>query len=316
MNELDKFTNQFKKPKVLIEALPWIQEFKDEIVVVKYGGNAMISSELKHKFAQDIVFMKSIGIKPVVVHGGGPQISKMLDKMGVKSEFVNGLRKTTPEAMEVVRMTLTGKVSRELVGLINHYSTPKAGYAVGMSGEDGAFFRAQKKKEYDKEGNEVDLGLVGEVTDVYPKALLDLLDAGRIPVVTSVAPSVDDPEVVMNINADFAAGAIAEALCARKLVMLTDVEGLYQNYPDPDSVISKIGSVQLREMLPKLESGMIPKMTTCLEAVENGVAEAHIIDGRVPHSLLIEIFTKAGIGTLVRQGDILELARDNFQEEM
>ena len=211
-----------QKAEVLIEALPWLQKFAGALVVVKYGGNAMIDEDLKRAFAQDMVFLRQVGLKPVVVHGGGPQINAMLDRLGIESEFRGGLRVTTPEAMDVVRMVLTGQVSRELVGLLNAHGP----HAVGLSGEDGGLFQARRRTAV-VDGESVDIGLVGDVVKVNPGAVLDLLDAGRIPVVSTVAPDLDDPTTVLNVNADTAAAALAVALGARKLIVLTDVEGLY-----------------------------------------------------------------------------------------
>lgn len=282
------------KAEVLLEALPWLQKFKGALVVVKYGGNAMIDEELKAAFAQDMVFLRHVGLRPVVVHGGGPQISSMLARLGIESEFRGGFRVTTPEAMDVVRMVLTGKVSRELVGLLNAHGP----YAVGLSGEDGGLFQAQRRTAT-VNGESVDVGLVGDVVKVNPQAVSDLLDSGRIPVVSTVAPDIDDPTTVLNINADTAASALAVALGARKLIVLTDVEGLYTNWPDKGSLVSQIEASQLAKLLPSLESGMVPKMEACLRAVEGGISEAHVIDGRVAHSVLMEVFTSKGIGTMV-----------------
>lgn len=280
------------KANTLIEALPWLAEFAGETVVIKYGGNAMIDDELKHAFAEDIVFLRRVGIKPVVVHGGGPQISSMLGRLGIDSEFRGGLRVTTAEAMDVVRMVLVGQVGRELVGLINAH----APFAVGMSGEDGGLLHARRRGLVVDE-EEVDLGLVGDVASVDPAAVQDLIDAGRIPVVATVAPGPDGQ--VYNVNADTAASAIAVALGAKRLVMLTDVAGLYANYPDESSIISSISASEVEQLLPSLESGMVPKMEACLRAVDGGVTSATIIDGRVPHCLLLEVFTDEGIGTMV-----------------
>jgi len=282
------------KAQVLLEALPWLQKFKGALVVVKYGGNAMIDDELKAAFAQDMVFLRHVGLRPVVVHGGGPQISSMLNRLGIESEFRGGFRVTTPEAMDVVRMVLTGKVSRELVGLLNAHGP----YAVGLSGEDGGLFQAQRRTAT-VDGEAVDVGLVGDVVKVNPQAVSDLLDAGRIPVVSTVAPDINDPTTVLNINADTAASALAVALGARKLIVLTDVEGLYTNWPDRNSLASQIEASALAQLLPTLESGMVPKMEACLRAVEGGIHEAHVIDGRVAHSVLMEVFTSKGIGTMV-----------------
>jgi acetylglutamate kinase len=294
------------KAETLIEALPWIQRFAGTTMVVKYGGNAMVNDELRRAFAEDIVFLHHVGIHPVVVHGGGPQINAMLARVGIESEFKGGLRVTTPEAMEVVRMVLTGQVGRELVGLINSHGP----YAVGMSGEDAGLLRAVRTGAV-VDGQEVDLGLVGEVVGVNPGAVLDILDAGRIPVISTVAPEVTvdgtaDGDArfqptgqVLNVNADTAAAAVAVALKASRLVVLTDVEGLYRNWPDRDSLVSQISASELEEMLPSLESGMIPKMGACLKAVTEGVDRAAIVDGRSPHTMLLEVFTNAGVGTQV-----------------
>ncbi|TQL72896.1 N-acetylglutamate kinase [Enteractinococcus coprophilus] len=287
------------KAAVLIEALPWIQKFAGTTMVIKYGGNAMVSDELREAFVQDMVFLHHCGIHPVVVHGGGPQINEMLDKLDIASEFRGGLRVTTEETMEVVRMVLTGKVGRQLVGLINAHGT----YAVGMSGEDADLFVAHRTKHV-IDGEQIDLGLVGDVVNVNTAPITDLIANGRIPVVSSVAPEVD-PQTnqptgqVLNVNADTAAAELAAALGAAKLVVLTDVEGLYGDWPDPSSLITSITADQLRGMLGSLESGMIPKMRACLTAVEAGVPQAHIVDGRQPHSMLLEIFTTAGVGTQV-----------------
>jgi acetylglutamate kinase len=280
------------KANTLIEALPWLSQFAGETVVIKYGGNAMIDDDLKRAFAQDIVFLRRVGLKPVVVHGGGPQISSMLSRLQIDSEFRGGLRVTTSEAMDVVRMVLVGQVGRELVGLINAH----APFAVGMSGEDGGLLRARRRGVV-VDDEEIDLGLVGDVDSVDPAALLDLITAGRIPVIATVAPGPDGQ--VYNVNADTAASALAVALDARRLVMLTDVAGLYANYPDESSIITTITPAEVRELAPGLTSGMVPKMEACVRAVEGGVQSATIIDGRVPHSLLLEIFTDEGVGTMV-----------------
>ncbi|MBN9328724.1 MAG: acetylglutamate kinase, partial [Cellulomonas sp.] len=215
-----------QKAEVLIQALPWLRKFSGALVVVKYGGNAMVDDELKRAFAADMVFLRQVGLRPVVVHGGGPQINAMLERLDIASEFRGGLRVTTPEAMDVVRMVLTGQVSRELVGLLNAHGP----HAVGLSGEDGGLLQARRRNVV-LDGEEVDVGLVGDVVQVNPGAVLDLLDAGRIPVVSTVAPDIEDPTQVLNVNADTAAAALAIALGARKLVILTDVEGLYTDWP-------------------------------------------------------------------------------------
>jgi acetylglutamate kinase len=280
------------KAAIMIEALPWLERYVGKTMVIKYGGNAMIDDSLKAAFAQDIVFLRTVGVKPVVVHGGGPQISSMLKRLGIASEFRGGLRVTTPEAMDVVRMVLMGQVNRELVGLLNAHGP----LAVGLSGEDAGLLTAERKG-IELDGEEIDLGLVGEVTEVRPEAVLDLINAGRIPVVATVAP--DEDGLVHNVNADTAAGAIAAALGAERLIVLTDVAGLYADWPNSTDVIRQIRAADLAAMLPTLAAGMIPKMEACLAAVEAGVPKATVIDGRVPHSLLLEIFTDEGIGTMV-----------------
>lgn len=283
-----------QKADILIEALPWLLEYSGELVVIKYGGNAMVDDQLKAAFAQDMVFLQQVGVRPVVVHGGGPQINRMLGRLGIPSEFKGGLRVTTPEVMDVVRMVLTGQVGRELVGLINAFGP----HAVGLSGEDGGLFQGQRRTAL-VDGESVDVGLVGDVVGVDPSAVEDILAAGRIPVVSTIAPDRDDPREVLNVNADTAASALAVALNAKKLIMLTDVEGLYLDWPDQASLAAKITSDKLREILPNLESGMIPKMEACLRAVDGGVPAATVIDGRVPHSVLLEVFTQQGNGTMV-----------------
>jgi acetylglutamate kinase len=288
-----------QKVGVLIDAMPWIEEFKDTIVVVKYGGNAMVDATLKAAFARDIVHLRLLGLRPVVVHGGGPQITEMLARLGIANEFKGGFRVTTPEAMDVVRMVLTGQVSRELVSLIN----AQGPHAVGLSGEDAGLLQATKKQAK-VNGEAVDVGLVGDIVRVNPAAIQDLIDAGRIPVVSTVAPDIDDPTTVLNVNADLAAAAIAIALQARKLVILTDVEGLYSDWPNKESLVRRIHASEAEKMLPSLESGMVPKIEACIRAVRGGVPQAHIIDGRVPHSILTEVFTSSGIGTMVRPDDV------------
>ncbi|MBX6358196.1 MAG: acetylglutamate kinase [Micromonosporaceae bacterium] len=280
------------KATTLIEALPWLERFHGAVVVVKYGGNAMTDPELKKAFAADMVFLRYVGLKPVVVHGGGPQISAMLERLGIASEFRGGLRVTTAEAMDVVRMVLVGQVGRELVGLVNEHGP----FAVGMSGEDAGLFTAVRRPAY-VDGSPVDVGQVGDVAQVRPEAVTDLIAAGRIPVISTVAPDADG--VLHNLNADTAAGALAVALQARKLVVLTDVEGLYTDWPNRESLVSQINADDLAALLPRLRSGMVPKMEACLRAVRGGVPAAHVVDGRVPHSILLEVFTSEGFGTMV-----------------
>ncbi|AYF99345.1 acetylglutamate kinase [Protaetiibacter intestinalis] len=295
LDELDERTRDAAvKADTLIQSLPWLLRFAGRIVVVKFGGNAMVDAGLQRAFAEDMVYLRSVGLKPVVVHGGGPQISAMLDRLGIPSEFRGGYRVTTPEAMEVVRMVLTGQVSRELVTLINQHGP----LASAISGEDAGLFQARRRGAV-VDGEVVDIGLVGDVVQVDPAAVLAEIDAGRIPVVSSIAPDADVPGQSLNVNADSAAAALAVALGAEKLVVLTDVAGLYRDWPNRDSLVSQITRDELAGLLPGLESGMIPKMAACLEAVDGGVAKAAIIDGRRPHSILLEIFTDAGIGTEV-----------------
>ena len=281
----------------LIESLPWLRRFRDQIVVVKYGGNAMVSEELQDAFAADIAYLRYVGVKPVVVHGGGPQISSMLDRLAIPSEFKGGYRVTSTEAISVVRMVLTGQINPQLVGKINAHGP----VATGLSGEDAGLFGGRRRGVV-IEGVEHDLGRVGDVAEVDPRPIHDQLDAGRIPVVSSIAPDLDHPGHSLNVNADAAASALAVALGAAKIVVLTDVPGLYADWPRRDSLVSHLTSTELTAMMPRLESGMIPKMTACLEAVEGGVETAAIIDGRVPHSVLVELFTSKGIGTEVVRG--------------
>jgi acetylglutamate kinase len=287
-----QFEAAVAKAATLVEALPWMKRFHGKVVVIKYGGNAMTDDRLRGAFAKDIVFLRLAGSKPVIVHGGGPQISTMLDRLGLPSEFRGGLRVTSPEAMDVVRMVLVGQVGRQLVGLVNQHGP----FAVGLSGEDAGLFTAERRAAV-VDGEEVDIGLVGDVVSVRPEAVHDLIDAGRIPVVSSVAPDSDG--IVHNVNADTAAAALAAALGAEKLVVLTDVAGLYRNWPESTEVISEITADELEALLPTLSTGMVPKMEACLRAVRNGVSEATVLDGRVPNSLLLEVFTDAGIGTMV-----------------
>ena len=280
------------KARVLAEALPWLKQLHGRIVVVKYGGNAMTDDTLKHAFAADMAFLRNCDIHPVVVHGGGPQISAMLARLGIAGDFKGGFRVTTPEVLEVARMVLFGQVGRELVNLINAHGP----YAVGITGEDAALFTAVRR-DVTVDGVATDIGLVGDVETVNTDAVRDLIAAGRIPVVSTLAPDADG--VVHNVNADTAAAALAEALGAEKLLMLTDVEGLYTRWPDRDSLVSEVDTATLAELLPGLGSGMVPKVEACLRAVTGGVPSAHIIDGRVAHCVLVELFTDAGTGTKV-----------------
>ena len=283
------------KAEILSDALPWLKRYHGKVVVVKYGGNAMTDDTLKRAFAEDIAFLRFAGFRPVVVHGGGPQISAMLDRLDIKSEFRGGLRVTTPEAMDVVRMVLVGQVQRELVGLVNEHGP----LAVGLSGEDAGLFTAEPANTI-VDGEEVDLGLVGEVAKVRPEAVRDLIEAGRIPVVSSVAPDVDG--LVHNVNADTAAAALAVALGAEKLRVLTDVEGLFRDWPESDDVIYEVSPEALADMMPSLASGMVPKMEACRKAVAEGVPRATVVDGREKHAVLLELFTNEGVGTQVLPG--------------
>jgi acetylglutamate kinase len=283
------------KAAVLVQALPWLGRFQGRTVVVKFGGNAMTDDALMDSFAEDLVFLRLAGIRPVIVHGGGPQISAALDRLGIESTFTAGLRVTTAETVNVVRMVLVGQVQRDIVGRLNAHGS----YAVGLSGEDGRLFTATRRPAI-VDGEEVDIGLVGEVSEVEPGVVEGLLADGRIPVVSSIARGADGE--IYNVNADTAAAALAVALRAEKLIMLTDVEGLYANWPDDDEVISRLTADELAEMLPTLSSGMIPKMEACLTAVQGGVPAAHVLDGRVPHSVLLELVTDEGIGTMVVPG--------------
>jgi len=280
------------KAATLVDALPWLARFHGKVVVIKYGGNAMTSPDLQRAFAEDIVFLRYAGLKPVVVHGGGPQITEQLTRLGIETEFRGGLRVTTPDAMAVVRMVLVGQVNGDIVNLINNHGA----FAVGLSGEDGGMLTARRRPAF-VNGEPVDVGQVGDVVAVDPSTVHALLDAGRIPVVATVARGLDG--LSYNVNADTAAAALAVGLEAEKLIMLTDVEGLYAQWPPRGEVVSQIDTDELAGMLPALSSGMVPKMEACLRAVEGGVRRAHVLDGRVTHALLLEIFTTEGIGTMV-----------------
>jgi acetylglutamate kinase len=276
----------------LVEALPWLERFHGKTVVVKYGGNAMTDDSLREAFAEDVVFLRYAGIRVVVVHGGGPQINAHLEKLGIEQSFAGGLRVTTPETMDVVRMVLVGQVQREIVGLLNAHGP----FAVGLSGEDGRLMTATRRLGI-VDGEEVDIGLVGDVVHVDAGVLDGLLNDGRVPVVASVCRGTNGE--VFNVNADTAAAAVAAAVSAVKLVVLTDVEGLYTDWPDSTDVISRLTASDLEARLPTLAEGMIPKMEACLRAVRGGVPAAHVLDGRVAHALLLEILTDTGVGTMV-----------------
>lgn len=281
-----------QRAEILADALPWLMHYRDKIVVVKYGGNAMTDSALKAAFAADMVFLRTVGAKPVVVHGGGPQINAMLERLGMEGEFRGGRRVTSAEIMDVVRMVLFGQVGRDLVNLINSYGP----YAVGTSGEDAGLFTAEKLL-VEIDGVPTDIGQVGDIVDVDPAALMDIIEAGRIPVVSTIAPGVDG--TVYNINADTAAGALAAAIHADRLLMLTNVKGVYSDWPKQSSLLSTITADRLRDLIPKLETGMIPKMESCLTAIDHGVSAAHVIDGRIAHAVILELMTTGGIGTMV-----------------
>ncbi len=280
------------KAAALVEALPWLKSFSGRTVVVKYGGNAMTSPELQQSFAEDVVFLRYVGVRVVVVHGGGPQVNAHLDRLGVVSEFRGGLRVTTPDTLQVVRMVLVGQVNSDVVGTINAHGP----FAVGLSGEDAHLFTAERRDAV-VNGEPVDIGLVGEVVDVQSQIVNALLDGGKVPVVATIARGGDGE--VYNVNADTAAAALAVALGAEKLVVLTDVEGLYADWPASTDVLSSLTAAELELLLPGLVAGMVPKMEACLRAVQGGVPRAHVLDGRVPHSLLLELFTDEGIGTMV-----------------
>jgi acetylglutamate kinase len=299
MTTTDTRDGALAKAATLIEALPWLERFHGRVVVLKYGGNAMTDESLRRAFAQDVVFLRYVGLRPVVVHGGGPQINAQLDRLGMQSVFRAGLRVTTPETMDVVRMVLTGQVNRDIVGLINDHGP----FAVGMSGEDAHLLTA-RRVQAEVDGELIDIGEVGEVESVNPGAVSALIADGRIPVVSSVARSATGG--VLNVNADTAAAALAIELRAAKLVLLTDVAGLYPHWSGKDAAsaaqarpLSQLTADELAAMLPGLSDGMIPKMTACLNAVRGGVPQAHVLDGRLPHAVLLEIFTDAGIGTMV-----------------
>ena len=284
-----------EKAAVLVDALPWLQRFHGKIVVIKFGGNAMVSPELQAAFAEDVMFLRYAGLRPVIVHGGGPQITEHLRRLGIKSEFRGGLRVTTAETVTIVRMVLTGHVNAEIVNLLNDHGS----FAIGLSGEDASLLTAERRGAV-VDGEHVDIGQVGDVVAVDPSAMLALLEAGRIPVIATVARGLDG--LTYNVNADTAAAAIAVGLNAEKLIVLTDVEGLYADWPNSTEVISTIHADELAVLLPTLASGMVPKMEACLRAVDGGVPRAHVLDGRVPHALLLEMFTSEGVGTMVLPG--------------
>ncbi|OIJ87321.1 acetylglutamate kinase [Streptomyces sp. MUSC 14] len=281
------------KARSMGDALPWLARHQGRTVVIKLGGHAMVDEDLTAAFARDIVFLRYAGLRPVVVHGGGPQIDAELARRGLEREFRAGLRVTSPAAMDVVRMVLAGQVQRELVGLINRFGP----LAVGMTGEDADTLTAVRHVPW-IDGEPVDIGRVGDIAGVDTGALDSLLADGRIPVVSPLARSAEDG-LVYNVNADTVAAALATALRAEALVLLTDVAGLYAGWPHSDVVIPRLTADELEKLLPELSDGMVPKMTGCLEAVRGGVGAARVIDGRIPHSVLLEMFTDDGVGTVI-----------------
>ena len=280
------------KAETLIESLPWLQRFHQKVVVVKFGGNAMLDADLQRAFAEDMAYLRWVGIRPVVVHGGGPQISARLAELNIETEFRGGFRVTTAESIGVVRDVLRNDISTPLAQMI----TDAGAQAQVLSGEDSNLFRAEVTT-LDSADGPIDIGLVGEVVQVNPRVVFEAIEAGRIPVISTVAPDANGQ--LLNVNADLAAASLAIALGAEKLMVLTDVPGLYSDWPNLDSLVSEITTSELEKLLPSLESGMIPKMQACLSAVTGGVPQAHVIDGRTPHSILLEIFTVSGFGTMV-----------------
>ena len=273
------------KAQTLIESAPWIRKFQGKVFVVKFGGNAMVDEQLQQAFAEDIAFLNLVGIKAVVVHGGGPQITSRLSDLGLKSAFIDGLRVTSAEAISVIRDVLLNEISTPLANMIE------------VAGAKAAVFNGETEGLFKAAITRADLGLVGEVVEVNASVITKSFEANLIPVISTVAPDANGQ--LVNVNADLAASSLAAALGAEKLVVLTDVPGLYSDWPNRDSLVSELTASELEEILPDLESGMIPKMQACLNAVRAGVSKAHIIDGRVPHSVLLEVFTPSGIGTLV-----------------
>jgi acetylglutamate kinase len=280
------------KAETLIESLPWLQRFHQKVVVVKFGGNAMLDADLQQAFAEDMAYLRWVGIRPVVVHGGGPQISARLAELNIETEFRGGFRVTTAESIGVVRDVLRNEISTPLAQMI----TDAGAQAQVLSGEDSNLFRAEVTT-LDSADGPIDIGLVGEVVQVNPRVVFEAIEAGRIPVISTVAPDANGQ--LLNVNADLAAASLAIALGAEKLMVLTDVPGLYSDWPNLESLVSEITTSELEKLLPSLESGMIPKMQACLSAVTGGVPQAHVIDGRTPHSILLEIFTVSGFGTMV-----------------
>ena len=283
--------NHSDRAQVLVEALPYIQRYYGKTVVIKYGGNAMISDELRKAVINDIILLRLVGINVVVVHGGGPEINELLKKTGKESKFVNGLRYTDEETMDVVQMVLCGKVNKNLVATLNR----AGGQAVGLCGLDGGMLKAVRRQ---KDG--IDYGLVGDITEVDPKVIQDVIHDGFIPVISTVAQGTD-ADTSYNVNADTAAAKIAIAVGAEKLILLTDIRGLLRDKNDEDTLISQVRLPEVPELVGQgiISGGMIPKVGCCVDAVENGVRRTHILDGRIPHSILIEVLSHAGIGTMI-----------------
>ena len=292
-NTADRGFEPGRRAEALIEALPYIQRFRGAVVVIKFGGNAMVDPLLSTTFAEDIVLLRSVGLKPIVVHGGGPQIGELLGRLGKETEFRDGLRVTDAETLAVARMVLVGKVGRDIVGAINVHGA----YAVGLSGEDGGLIRAAPRN--------ADLGFVGDVVEVRPNIIERLLSEDMIPVVSTIGS--DEQGQAYNINADTVAGALAAALKAEKVVYLTDIAGLMVDIDDPNSIVARTTVSELNAMIADgtVAGGMIPKVQACIDAVEGGARSAHMLDGRVPHVLLLELFTDAGIGTMILNDEIL-----------
>jgi acetylglutamate kinase len=290
--------NSLETAAVLIETLPYMQDFYGKTVVIKYGGNAMINSELKNSVIQDITLLKYVGMKPIVVHGGGPEITSVLNKLGKKTEFISGLRVTDEETVSIAEMVLVGKINTEIVNLLNRNGSK----AVGLSGKDADLIRAKKHFAEVHESGKVtmvDIGFVGEVEHINTDILNTLIDSGYIPVIAPIGVGKNGESY--NINADYVAGEVAGALGAEKLIMLTDVEGIYRDYQDKSSFLSSLSLGEAQKMIEegRIAGGMIPKVETCIKALEGGTGKTHIIDGRQPHSILLEIFTSQGIGTQV-----------------
>ena len=293
------FTSE-DKAAILVDALPYIQEFYGKTVVIKYGGNAMVSDDLKEKVMEDIALLKYIGVRPVIIHGGGPEITGFLKKVGKETSFVSGLRVTDEETVEIAEMVLDGKVNSEIVNLLNHRGVK----AVGISGKDAGLIRAKKKLATVYDGDDkkkVDIGYVGQVEDVDTGILDDLLEGGYIPVIAPIG--VDEDGMSYNINADYVAAEIAGALHAEKLLLLTDIEGVYKDYHDKTTFLSSLTQSEAREYIKTgvISGGMIPKIEACLRALDAGAGKSHIIDGRLPHAILLELLTSNGIGTQVER---------------